>query len=81
MLDFAVKVANGAHEMTAADIETMRDERWSDEEIMHVIEIASMFSFTGRLANAFGRSPTGSTPIWAVTRDRNDLRPTTRSGH
>ena len=54
MLDFAVKVANGAHEMTGADIETMRDERWSDEEIMHVIEIASMFSFTGRLANAFG---------------------------
>jgi hypothetical protein len=26
MLDFAVKVANGAHEMTGADIETMRNE-------------------------------------------------------
>ena len=54
MLDFAVEVANRAHEMTGADVETMRDAGWSDEEILHVIEIASMFSFTGRLANALG---------------------------
>jgi uncharacterized peroxidase-related enzyme len=54
MLDFAVKVANRAHELTGADIETMRNEGWGDEEILHVIEIASMFSFTGRLANAIG---------------------------
>ena len=54
MLDFAVEVANGTHEMTGAGIETMRDGGWSDEGIMHVIEIASTFSLTGRLANAFG---------------------------
>jgi hypothetical protein len=28
--------------------------RVADEEILHVIEIASMFSFTGRLANTLG---------------------------
>jgi alkylhydroperoxidase family enzyme len=32
----------------------MRDAGWNDEEILHIIEIASMFSFTGRLANALG---------------------------
>ena len=40
--------------MTGAGIETMRDGGWSDEGTMHVIEIASTFSLTGRLANAFG---------------------------
>ena len=56
MLDFAVKVANQAHEMTRADIEKMREAGWGDEEILHIIEIASMFSFTGRLANTIGLS-------------------------
>ena len=54
MLDFAVTVANSAYEMTGADIETMREAGWSDEEILHIIEISSMFSYTGRLANALG---------------------------
>ena len=54
MLDFAVEAANGVHEMTGPDIETMRGEGWRNEEVMHIIEIASMFSLTGRLANAFG---------------------------
>lgn len=36
------------------DVEEMRSAGWADEDILHIIEIAAMFCFTGRLANALG---------------------------
>lgn len=54
MLDYAVKVATSAHEMTGEDVEAMRHSGWADEDILHITEIAAMFSYTGRLANALG---------------------------
>ena len=54
MLDYAVKVATSAHEMTAEDVDVMRRVGWADEDILHITEVAAMFSYTGRLANALG---------------------------
>jgi uncharacterized peroxidase-related enzyme len=54
MLDYAIKVASAAHEMTAEDVDEIRRAGWADEDILHVTEIAAMFSYTGRLANALG---------------------------
>lgn len=54
MLDFAVKVAGAAERIIGEDLNDLRQSGWADEDILHIIEIAAMFSFTGRLANSLG---------------------------
>lgn len=54
MLDFAVKVTESANRIVEQNLEEMRAAGWADEDILHIIEIAAMFSLTGRLANAIG---------------------------
>ena len=54
MLDFAVKVAGTAGQIIGEDLDVLRQVGWADEDILHIIEVAAMFSFTGRLANALG---------------------------
>ncbi len=54
MLDFAVKVAGAAERVIGEDLDDLRRGGWADEDILHIIEIAAMFSYTGRLANAMG---------------------------
>jgi len=54
MLEYAVKVDTAAAEITAEDVEVMRRAGWADEDILYITEIAAMFSYTGRLANALG---------------------------
>ena len=54
MLDFAVKVAGAADRIIGEDLDELRRVGWADEDILHIIEVAAMFSFTGRLANSLG---------------------------
>ncbi len=54
MLDFAVKVTEAADRVVEHDIEELRRVGWTDEDILHITEIAAMFSYTGRLANTLG---------------------------
>ena len=54
MLDFAVRVAGAADRIIGEDLDELRRVGWADEDILHIIEVAAMFSFTGRLANALG---------------------------
>jgi uncharacterized peroxidase-related enzyme len=57
MLDFAVKVTVGSDTCAEVDVERLREAGWADEEIMDIGEVAAMFNFTNRLANAFGWVP------------------------
>ena len=57
MLDFAVKLTAASAACDEDDLEPLRAAGWTDEEIMDIGEVAAMFNFTNRLANAFGWVP------------------------
>lgn len=57
LLDFAVKLTRDSFEMSPEDLEPLRDLGLSDETIFEVGQVAAMFNFTNRLANAFGWKP------------------------
>ena len=57
LLDFAVKLTNTSSEMSPGDLEPLRDLELSDETIFEAAQVAAMFNFTNRLANALGWKP------------------------
>ncbi|WP_460604955.1 peroxidase-related enzyme [Jatrophihabitans fulvus] len=54
---YAEKLTARPHEMSEADLHTLRDVGLSDHEIWDVAEIASMYNFTNRMAMATGQQP------------------------
>jgi uncharacterized peroxidase-related enzyme len=57
ILDYAVKVTTHPGDCGESDIEALRAEGLSDEDIWDVIEVAAMYNFTNRLAMASGMMP------------------------
>jgi uncharacterized peroxidase-related enzyme len=57
MLDFAAKLTTEPHRMTEADVQALREAGWTDEDIFDIAQVAAMFNFTNRLANALGWHP------------------------
>jgi len=57
MLDFAVKMTTESYRMTEEDVEALRRVGWTDEDILDIAQVAAMFNFTNRLANALGWKP------------------------
>lgn len=57
LLDFAVDLTNRSHEMTEADLQPLRDLGLDDATIFEAAQVAAMFNFTNRLANALGWKP------------------------
>ena len=57
MLDFAVRLTTASHRCTEADVRALRRAGWIDEDIMDIAEVAAMFNYTNRLANALGWVP------------------------
>jgi uncharacterized peroxidase-related enzyme len=57
MLDFAHKLTVASHEVEEDDLEELRRQGFTDEEIFDIAEVAAMFNFTNRLASAFAWVP------------------------
>ena len=57
LLDFAVALTGRSFEMGRADLEPLRSAGFSDEAIFEAAQVAAMFNFTNRLANALGWKP------------------------
>ncbi len=57
LLDFAIRLTVDSHTMTPADLDPLRDLGLSDAAIFEAAQVAAMFNFTNRLANALGWKP------------------------
>lgn len=54
---YAEKLTARPHEMTEADLRGLREVGLSDVEVWDVVEIASMYNFTNRMALGLGQQP------------------------
>jgi alkylhydroperoxidase family enzyme len=52
-----VKITKAPLDCDEADLRRLRDAGLTDEEVWDVIEIASMYNFTNRMAMATGQMP------------------------
>lgn len=57
LLDFAVQLTQSSYEMDEGDLQVLRDVGLTDEAIFEAAQVAAMFNFTNRLANALGWKP------------------------
>ena len=57
LLDFAVKVTQTPEQCGQEDVIALRDAGYTDEDILHIVELTAIFNFNGRLANALGLMP------------------------
>jgi uncharacterized peroxidase-related enzyme len=57
MLDFAMQVALQAHTVADADLERLRAQGFSDEDVWDIAAIAAFFAMSNRLANFTGMRP------------------------
>lgn len=57
LLDFASRMTTDSPRMDEEDLEALREVGLSDEAIFEAAQVAAMFNFTNRLANALGWKP------------------------
>ena len=57
MLDYAVQITVGSHELEQQDIATLRKAGWTDEDVSDIAETAASFNYSNRMANALGWVP------------------------
>jgi uncharacterized peroxidase-related enzyme len=56
-LDYAVKLTRSPQTMAEEDVQRLRDEGWTDEDVMDITEVTALFNFSNRLASGLGWQP------------------------
>jgi len=57
MLDFAVKLTKTPETWGLSDLERLRQAGYSDEDILHIVEVTPILNYNVRLATATGLFP------------------------
>ena len=57
MLDFSVKLTKAPDECGQSDLERLRAVGYTDEDILHIVEVTAIFNYNVRLAAATGLFP------------------------
>lgn len=57
MLDLAVKVTEASYRVSPDDYKPLLEAGWTESDVWDVIEVASMFNFTNRMASSLGWAP------------------------
>lgn len=54
LLNYVEKVTHAAYKTTHGDVEVLREEGWSEDQISEAVYITALFAFFNRVADAFG---------------------------
>ena len=57
LLDFAVKLTKTPEDCGQTDIDRLREFGYTDEDILHIVEVTAIFNYNVRLATATGLFP------------------------
>jgi uncharacterized peroxidase-related enzyme len=57
MLDFAVKLTKTPDQCGQGDVQCLREVGYTDEDILHIVEVTAIFNYNVRLATATGLFP------------------------
>lgn len=57
MLDFAVKLTKTPDQCGQGDLQCLREVGYTDEDILHIVEVTAIFNYNVRLATATGLLP------------------------
>lgn len=54
LLQYVEKVTHAAYKTTHEDVELLRKEGWTEDQISEAVYITALFAFFNRVADAFG---------------------------
>jgi len=66
-LDYARLITEAAYRSTIDDVQRLRDQGWSEDQISEAVYIIAMFAFFNRVADAFGVPPQHYLALGKVT--------------